>query len=102
MGINGIMRKWLNSFMKGRKAKYTLKIFDGEMFETITCLPQGSVLSPVLFNLFIADMLKRGLANKVKFADDGTIWLTGEDIREIAVELILDLNIISKGYINGG
>ena len=96
MGINGNMWKWLNSFMKGRKAKCTLKKFDGEMFETIMGLPQGSVLSPVLFNLFIADMLKSVLANKVKFADDATIWKTGDDIREIAAELELDLNKIKQ------
>ena len=47
----------------------------------------------MLFNLFIADMLKSVLANKVKFADDATIWKTGDDIREIAAELELDLKI---------
>ena len=52
MGINGNMWKWLYSLIKGRKAKCTLKKFDGEMFETIMGLQQRSVLSPVLFNLF--------------------------------------------------
>ena len=60
------------------------------MFQTLMGLQQGSVLSPVLFNLFIADMLKSVLANKLKFADDGTIWKTGKDKREIATELELD------------
>ena len=50
------------------------------------------MLSSALFNLFIADMLKSVLARKVRFADDGTIWKTVEDIREIAAELELDLS----------
>ena len=39
-------------------------------------------------------MLKCVLANKVKLADDGTIWKTGEDMKELATELELDLNRI--------
>ena len=49
------------------------------------------MLSSVLFNIFIADVLKSVLAHKVKLIDDYTTWKTGEGIREIAAELELDL-----------
>ena len=35
-------------------------------------LPQGSVLSPLLFLLFIVDCFKNVSGKKVKFVDDGT------------------------------
>ena len=52
-------------------------------------LPQGSVLSPILFNLFIADIYEN-----VKFADDATIWKNGGNLRTIALELEEDLKEI--------
>ena len=36
-------------------------------------LPQGSVLSPLLFNIYIEDIYEAVACNKVKFADDGTV-----------------------------
>ena len=42
-------------------------------FQTETGLPQGSVLSPVLFCLFIADIYKDIGSQNVKFADVGTV-----------------------------
>ena len=46
-------------------------------FNTYIGLPQGSVIYPLLFSLFIVDCYENVVSEKVKFADDGTIWRTG-------------------------
>ena len=52
------------------------------------------MLSPLLFNLFIEDIYEKVAGNKVKFADDGTLWRSGNDIQKMVQEMELDLEEI--------
>jgi len=48
-------------------------------FEIANGIPQGSVISPVLFNIMIHDIfmnLGRRIGSAL-YADDGTIWARG-------------------------
>ena len=91
LGIKGKMLRIIKSFLFERKVK--LKI-NKELGKLRKCndvgLPQGSVLSPLLFIVFIADLLNmQGLSAKViesasayKFADDGTVSVIGSTIED--------------------
>lgn len=83
-GINGKIWEWIYDFLKDRKASCLLHTKHSESFETNIGLPQGSVLSPLLFNVFLCDIYDQVTSEKVKFADDGTIWSTGYDPEELA------------------
>ena len=91
MGITGQIWHWLRDFLTGRKAFCMLKHAQGNIFQTSLGLPQGSVLSPTLFNLFLSDIFENVKNQKVKFADDGTIWKTGKDIATITRSLEEDM-----------
>ena len=73
MGITGKICGWLQSFLESRQAFCYMKGSDKTKFCTMLGLSQGSVLSPLLFNLFINDIYALEKGKKVKFADDGTI-----------------------------
>ena len=79
-GIRGKLWKWIEGFLNDRKARCHLKGQYGPIFFTTVGLPQGSVISPILFIIFLQDIFKEISANGVKYADDGTIWVTGNDI----------------------
>ncbi len=52
-----------------------------EEFEIINGIPQGSVISPVLFNVMINNIfmnLDRRVGSAL-YADDGAIWVRGRD-----------------------
>ena len=65
-------------------------------FKTDVGLPQGSVISPLLFDLYKADCFEDLQCEKVKFADDGTIWITGTNWRELIEVLKSDFGQIMK------
>ena len=65
-------------------------------FSTDLGVPQGSVISPLLFILFIVDMFEDVTSHKAKFADDGTIWRTGSDVDLLATALKNDLECVKK------
>ena len=99
MGIGGRLLKWISNFLHSRKARCILEQTTGPRFETSVGLPQGSVLSPILFNIFIIDMYRKLLGAHIKFADDGTVWAT-ERTKDKAVTQACRIALSVKQFCN--
>ena len=54
---------------------------------------QGTSL---LFNLFVSDIYDDVANKKVKFSDDVTIWLTGDNPDDLSVQMAKDLANIAN------
>ena len=102
MGIVGRVWRWIFSFHHDRKAACKLHEYIGPLFETDISLPQGSVIAPFLFILFVIDIYKHIGSERVKFADDGTIWRKGKDIIQVGQLLKHDIIKNSDEQQNGG
>ena len=73
-GVCGVALKWIASFLKGRSQRIIVK---GELPDTQLLdfgVPQGSILSPKLFNLyaqsFTSTMKSKVVVNVEWYADD--------------------------------
>ena len=73
-GISGTLFKWLEHFLIGRKQRVVLNGEESQWSPVTSGIPQGSVLGPVLFLLYIND-LPDVVNNLVKlFADDTKLY----------------------------
>ena len=73
-GIRGSTHKWINSWLSGRTQQVVL---DGQASDPVPVLsgvPQGSVLGPVLFLLFINDLPDNIRSSVCLFADDCVLY----------------------------
>ena len=84
INIKGNILKVINEFLTKRSIVLNINGEKGEQKESLEYgLPQGSVLSPLLFRIFIMDIIEE-LKNKphidlYKFADDGTVKVSAPD-----------------------
>ena len=76
-GIRGNVLNWMNSFLHDRKQKVVINGEESTLSNVFYGIPQGSVLGPTLFLVFIID-LPDSIKNLVKiFADDTNVYLQG-------------------------
>ena len=95
MGFKGNLGRWLGSFLKGRLQAVRVGAGLSSWAPVISGVPQGSVLGPLLFLIFISDLgggLPTGsLSTVLKYVDDTKIFRGVSNLEDIE-ELQLDLN----------
>ena len=106
-GIKDEPLAWFESYLNGRQQYVEFDGVKSEMLPNLTGVPQGSVLGPLLFLLYVNDLpCASDLVKMVLFADDSNLLLKGkkpEDIKQLAngeLEKIQDWFAANKLLLN--
>ena len=88
--------KWFSSYLSDRKQFVDVQgTFSSE--ESVSCgVPQGSILGPLLFTLYVNDMSSAVNCDLCLYADDSMLLVSGKNVNEIEKTLESEMNEISK------
>ena len=82
IGIKGNMLRWIEEFLQNRTFQVLIGNTKSETITMTNGLPQGSTLSPTLFNVMMADIPHPLRIYIYEYADDIAIAITADDIQE--------------------
>ena len=95
-GITGNVLKFFESYLSNRRQRVVLNGSCSSWAPILSGVPQGSVLGPLLFLIYIND-LECGIISQIKFfADDTSLYSVVKDPIVSALELNHDLEVISQ------
>ena len=96
IGVHGTELQWFDNYFTNRTQVVSA---NGAVSTTqpISCgVPQGSILGPLLFTLYVNDLSSVAVHSKVVlYADDTAIFVSGKNIEDIQGKLSSDLERIS-------
>ena len=91
--IRGLPLEWLSSYLKDRDHSVQIANAMSEKVSMPYGVPQGSILGPVLFLIYI-NHLKSSLQNGriVKYCDDTTLCICSKTFQELEIDSVIELN----------
>ena len=91
MGVGGALLDWLRSYLSKRSQKVVLGGDQSNVGNTNAGVPQGSILGPLLFLIFINDIVDDLENDLFLFADDATLVKEIENVRLTEMSINRDL-----------
>jgi hypothetical protein len=96
-GVNGKLLECISSYLSNRKQRVVLNGVDSPWESILSGVPQGSVLGPLLFLIYINDLTNNISAKMKLFADDSSLFMEVEtrNTTDAHNTLIRDLETIT-------
>ena len=101
-GIKDRNYGWLKSYLSNRRQFFQINEKEKTSLETISCsVPQGSILGPLLFLLYVNDLKNASnILDPIMFADDTNLFFTHKDITYLFQIVNQELEDIKQWFIS--
>ena len=96
-GIKGKEYEWFRSYLMGRRHCVSVQGHTSDFLTVKSGVPQGSILGPLIFCLFINDMCKLKLNSKTTlslYADDTAMFSCDNNLSKVQNNLQNDFDLI--------
>ena len=98
-GIRGIILSWFKHYLSNRKQFVTFRSKNSSRTHVTCGVPQGSILGPLLFLVYMNDITKSSnLLNFILFADDTNIFHSHKYINTLVETLNNELKRVSLWF----
>ena len=88
--------QWFKSYLSDREQLVNIADTSSE-FKTVSCgVPQGSILSPFLFLIYVNDMNVAVKCKLLLYADDSAILVSEKDVSKVERTLSMELGAVSE------
>ena len=83
MGVRGAELLWFQNYLTNRKQIVSINGSNSLLLSILIGVPQGSILGPLLFLIYINDLPLCSELFALLFADDTTLLLAGSNLDEL-------------------
>ena len=98
VGINGTLLQWFTDYLKDRKQRVVLPGVSSDWCFIKAGVPQGSILGPLLFLVFINDIEEEINSSIRLFADDTSLYIIVDDPLDAAIKFQSVFNSLNVGF----
>ena len=92
----------IHSYLTKRKHYTRIGSKKSTILEILLGVPQGSVLGPLLFNLFINDLILLCREDLCNFADDNTMYVCCETLSDVLNRINSELKVVLSWFADNG
>ena len=99
MGLSRRALRWFTSYLTDRRQSVWINGETSETHQIALGVPQGSILGPLLFNMYINSLPKAVEKSRlIMYTDNDILFLTASEPLELQDALGCDYSLISKWY----
>ena len=95
-GIKGKLLTWISNYLTDRKQKVQINSATSPFLTVNAGVPQGSVLGPLLFLVYVNDIAENLLSLVRLFADDSSLFFSATNLKDIEGIINHDLAFIAS------
>jgi len=97
-GIRGLANEWFKSYLSDRFQFVELGKMHSSLLPIRCGVPQGSILGPLLYLIYVNDIYNSCEGNIVSFADDTTLYMSNSDVTELFFNANTQINNLFKWF----